>query len=469
MVFSTILFLWIFLPITLSVYFLLPRALKNTWLLIMSLIFYSWGEPKYVTLIVFSIGMNYLAGLFISACKKKKIKKIGLVLSVVFNLALLGYFKYYNFFLDSLLPLLHLHNLKIHTIALPIGISFYTFQALSYVIDLYRERFKVQKNPFKLALYITFFPQLIAGPIVQYSTIEKQLTDRRVTLQTFNLGIKRFIYGLGKKTLIANTLAMPADEIFSLPYTNLEFGIAWLGILCYTMQIYYDFSAYSDMAIGLGKMFGFDFPENFAYPYISGSIKEFWRRWHISLSSWFREYLYIPLGGNRKGEFRTYINLFIVFLATGLWHGANWTFVFWGIFHGMFLIIERIKLGKYLENSSMRIVKHIYCFFIVVIGWVFFRADSLKYALYYIQTMMGVFKGWNDVTVFYYATPWVCVILITAFVLCGPFQKCFLKNEEFFRTSEVRKFECVLLPLIFGASLMVLISDSYNPFIYFRF
>lgn len=469
MIFSTILFLWIFLPLTLCGYYVLPKPLRNTWLLVMSLTFYSWGEPKYIILMVISIFMNYFAGLLISNSRKQILKKIWLFIAVLFNLCLLGFFKYYNFFIQNMNAIFQTSPGAFIEVALPIGISFYTFQSLSYVIDLYRGQFIVQKNPFKLALYISFFPQLIAGPIVQYSTIEKQLISRCVTIKSFNYGIKRFIYGLAKKVLIANTLAMPADQIFSLPYENLELPIAWLGIVCYTLQIYFDFSAYSDMAIGLGKMFGFDFPENFHYPYVSKSVKEFWRRWHMSLSSWFREYLYIPLGGNRHGVFCTYRNLFIVFFATGLWHGANWTFVLWGVFHGIFLIIERMGLGNWLEKQQLKILNHIYTLLVVIIGWVLFRSNSLVAAVHYLKTMFGLHNGWNDVSVWYYLTPFVFFVLVIAIIGCGFSQKHVLKSEEYFLFSSIRVHEYWFLPLLFILSLIVLVSDSYNPFIYFRF
>ncbi|MBQ9513060.1 MAG: MBOAT family protein, partial [Lachnospiraceae bacterium] len=382
-------FLWIFLPVVLVINLLLGRIpgkkiqLQNIWLLLVSLFFYAWGEPFYVLLLMFSVVMNYCAGLLMERYAHKK----GLILAgdVVLNLALLGYFKYCNFFLNTLDHLLPFINLPRTKIALPIGISFFTFQAMSYVIDLYRGRYRAQKNLFNLALYISFFPQLIAGPIVKYRDIDTQIMGREVTVEKFAFGVRRFIYGLGKKVIIANIMAQSVDKLFAIDASQMTTKAAWLGALFYTLQIYYDFSGYSDMAIGLGKMFGFDFLENFNYPYIADSIKDFWRRWHISLSSWFKEYLYIPLGGNRKGEARTYINLFIVFAVTGLWHGASWNFVGWGLYHGMFLIIERIGFSKVVEKLGP--FRYAYAFLVAMIGWIFFRVESVGDGLNMVRCM----------------------------------------------------------------------------------
>jgi alginate O-acetyltransferase complex protein AlgI len=343
---------------------------------------------------------------------------------------------------------------------------------MSYVIDLYRKEIKVQKNILNLALYISFFPQLIAGPIVKYKDIEKQLTKRKITVEKFAYGIKRFVYGLGKKVILANNLALIADLIFDSGANTITMPFAWLGIIAYTLQIFFDFSGYSDMAIGLGSMFGFTFSENFNLPYLSSSITEFWRRWHISLSTWFKEYLYIPLGGNRKGKKRTYFNLWMVFLATGIWHGAAWTFVLWGIFHGLFIFIERLGFKNVLDKN--KIIGHIYTLFIVMIGWVFFRADSIGEAGSYLATMFGFSNNaltFNPVRIMNIKTP---IIIIVSILLCGILQsivKKICENRKYEKRYEAAKkyVEPVLLLSIIGMSFLILISNTYNPFIYFRF
>ena len=340
MVFSSMIFLWLFLPLVLFFYFISNNKLKNIILLIFSLIFYAWGESKYILLMLLSIFINYLFGILID--KFRKHDKLFLVLAVITNLGLLGYFKYFNFFVNVVNKINGETLVGFRDIVLPIGISFYTFQILSYVIDLYRKEIKVQKNILNLALYVSFFPQLIAGPIVKYKDVDNEINNRKVDLKLFASGVRRFVYGLGKKVLLSNTLALVVDTIYSYNVSQLNTPLVWIAIIAYTFQIYFDFSGYSDMAIGLGRMFGFHFLENFNLPYISQSITEFWRRWHISLSTWFKEYLYIPLGGNRKGKIRTYLNLFIVFFATGLWHGASFNFIAWGLYYGVFLIIEKL-------------------------------------------------------------------------------------------------------------------------------
>ena len=392
MVFSSMTFIWIFLPILLFVYYISKEKYRNIILLIFSLIFYSWGEPKYIVLMLISILVNYIFGRILDKCNKKKNKTIVLIFSIIFNLGLLVYFKYFNFIATNIDNIIGNNVIPNKNIVLPIGISFYTFQIMSYIIDLYRGDIKVQKNLLNLALYISFFPQLIAGPIVKYKDIDEQLQKRTVTIEKFSNGIKRFVYGLAKKVIFANTLAYIADTIFNSNIEFLNMPIAWLGAICYTLQIYFDFSGYSDMAIGLGKMFGFEFMENFNLPYISESITEFWRRWHISLSTWFKEYLYIPLGGNRKGKIRTYINLLIVFFATGIWHGASWNFVVWGLFNGFFLVIERIKLKELLDKNKLKFINHIYALLVIIFGWVLFRADTLKSALQYMKIMISPSK-----------------------------------------------------------------------------
>ena len=367
MVFSSSLFLFGFLPVVLAIYFFSHNRYRNLVLLIASLFFYAWGEPRNVLVMLASILINYLLGLGIEKASKQK--KLFLILSVLYNIGVLFYFKYLNF-AGSIWESLTGQTLNMKTIVLPIGISFFTFQIMSYVIDVYRGNVPAQKNLINLALYISLFPQLIAGPIVRYIDVEAQIKQRESTWDGAYVGVKRFAIGFAKKVLIADQLATLADTVFA--GGNYPSMLShWIGIIAYTLQIYYDFSGYSDMAIGLGKIFGFDFLENFNYPYISRSIKEFWRRWHISLSSWFRDYLYIPLGGNRKGKVRTYINLIIVFFVTGLWHGASFNFIVWGLYYAVFLVIERLGFGKRLEKLP-RIIQHVYTLLVVVIGWVFF-------------------------------------------------------------------------------------------------
>src|SRR5215471_8104535 len=344
MVFSSPIFLFLFLPITLAVYFVLPKRARNTWLFAASLVFYGWGEPKFLAVMLASIICNFLLAQWIEKQGNRDRARRVLTLAVAINIGLLAFFKYTDFVVENLntgLVDLGVRPLTVPSIALPIGISFFTFHALSYVIDVYRGDARALRNPIDMGLYISLFSQLIAGPIIRYHDIAAQLRERWVTRSMFARGVSRFITGLGKKVLIANTLAVPVDLIFTIPSDQLTGGLAWLGVICYALQIYFDFSGYSDMAIGLGLMFGFRFLEKFNYPYISQSITEFWRRWHISLSNWFRDYLYIPLGGNRRGRLRGYFNLVIVFLLCGLWHGASWPFVLWGTWHGLFLVAER--------------------------------------------------------------------------------------------------------------------------------
>ena len=474
MVFSSMIFLWGFLPIMLLSYYFIDKKYKNLLLLIGSLIFYSFGEPENVYLMLASIFINYLFGLLVDKASSKKSRKIYLIWAIVSNLVILGYFKYFNLILERI------HNVKFPDlefsgIVLPIGISFYTFQALSYVVDIYRGKdeengTKVQKNIFDLALYISFFPQLIAGPIVKYYDIEKQLKSRKENVTRVAYGIKRFIFGLSKKVLISNVLASTADKIFALPIDGVGTPLAWLGLICYTLQIYYDFSGYSDMAIGLGEVFGFRFMENFNYPYISKSIKEFWRRWHISLSTWFKEYLYIPLGGNRKGNVRTYINLFIVFLATGVWHGAGANFVIWGMIHGFFIIIERMFLGKYLAKKGLAIVSNIYTMLVVMIAWVFFRVETFSGAISYLKVLFKYRPGSriNDINI--YLTNEVILSIIIGILLCGIIQGIFKKfKNDLYIENEIKTYQIIVLVILLSLCILSMVSGTYNPFIYFRF
>lgn len=392
MVFSSTLFLFLFLPIVLAGYGLLPRALGNSWLLLASLVFYTWGEPQLVWVMLASIGANYLFGLWIAHLRGRPAASVALAVAVVANLAMLGTFKYAGFAVTNLnagLASLGLGAVPVPALVMPLGISFFTFHAMSYVIDVYRGDAKVQRNLADLALYVTLFPQLVAGPILRYHEVAWQFVGRRVTRDGVAYGIQRFVLGLGKKVLIANTLAGPCDRIFALPPAELDAPVAWLGIACYTGQIYFDFSGYSDMAIGLGRLFGFQFPENFRWPYAARSVRDFWRRWHISLSTWFRDYLYIPLGGNQRGAVRNAANLVTVFALCGLWHGASWTFLAWGLYHGAFLALERTRWARWLDCAG-RPWQHGYTLLVVMGGWVLFRAPDFSHALAYFGALLGL-------------------------------------------------------------------------------
>lgn len=468
MLFSSMTFLWLFLPIVLILSRLLPLKAQNWMLLAASLVFYAWGEPLYILLMITSIGFNYLFGLAIDKSGSSAKRKLWLVAALVFNLGLLGYFKYFDM-LITIINGLFGSSLALAEIALPIGISFYTFQILSYIIDLYRGEIKVQRSPFLLGLYISFFPQLIAGPIVNYKDVESQITCRDINRDKTAYGIKRFIYGLGKKVLVANTLAQAADSLFAIDFAYIPSSYLWLGAILYTFQIYYDFSGYSDMAIGLGKMFGFDFLENFDYPYISCSITEFWRRWHMSLNRWFTSYLYIPLGGNRKGAARTIINLAIVFTLTGLWHGAALCFVFWGAWHGFFMIIERLFLKKWLDGCRFKTVNRIYTMLVVIIGWVFFRAGSLSRAFEAIKVMFS-FRAGSAMPLEMFVSGGVIVSLIAAILLCGALQTVLPRlRDRLYSTDAPGWLQIGALFVILCMSVVFLVSGTYNPFIYFRF
>lgn len=474
MVFSSSIFLFVFLPLTLFVYYVINDKLKNTWLLFVSLSFYFWGEQMYTIVMLASITINYVFGLIIHWVNSKKrpilLGRIAIGLAVFANLSLLFWFKYLDFGITTANSLFGAH-IPLQHVILPIGISFFTFQGMTYVIDLYWGNTTVQKNPFKVALYISLFPQLIAGPIVRYKDVAAQIDQRKVDMNDFAAGTRRFVIGLGKKVIIANTVALTADNIFNAPFAEHTMATAWLGIICYSIQIYFDFSGYSDMAIGLGRMFGFHFLENFNYPYISTSITEFWRRWHISLSSFFRDYLYIPLGGNRRGFL--YLNLFIVFFATGLWHGASWNFVVWGFWHGAFIIIERL-----LKNSEWAkrivvptVIKRAYLLLVVMIGWVFFRAENLAYALGYLRIMFGLQQAENvGFTLGYYLDTYLAVAILLGIVGSVPFivqddiKKMGRTAYSFFTVART----CYILLVLFVSAVFVF-SSTYNPFIYFRF
>jgi alginate O-acetyltransferase complex protein AlgI len=475
MLFSSLIFLYSFLPITLLLYFIAANRYRNAILLLASLIFYAWGGVSYSLIMLFSIAFNYIMARGISRFRGSNNGFLLLVFCVFGNLLLLGVMKYSGFVITNLnTALLYFHHapVKMAPILLPAGISFFTFHALSYVVDIYRKECPVQKNPVRLALYISFFPQLIAGPIIRYHDIASQLPFRKITLSDFTEGAKRFITGLAKKVLFSNTFALPATEIFATPLANINAPLAWFGAFCYTMHIYCDFSGYSDMALGLGRMFGFHFPENFNFPYLAKSIKEFWRRWHISLSTWFRDYLYVPLGGNRKGAARTYLNLLLVFFLTGLWHGASWNFVIWGFIHGFFLILERLFLGKWLERIPG--VNLIYTLFVVVNAWVFFNAKDLSYAWGYLKTMYGAAPSGlvlKDYTA-YINQEFRFVTIISVLASFGLFswissRKLISINSPLSAALNTVHYLGLLLVLMICS--VYLLSNSYNPFIYYRF
>lgn len=460
MVFSSNIFLFLFLPLTLLAYFLpLGKRYKNTLLLVASLLFYSWGEAQYLVLLVVSIIGNYLFGIGIE--KGRRV----IFWALAFNLLLLGYFKYANFLIENLNYLLP-YKISFNEVHLPIGISFFTFHAISYLVDIYRKKCHAQRDIFALALYISFFPQLVAGPIVRYNVIEKYLIKRRQSWVFTAYGVRRFIIGLGKKVLIANPLGEVADAVFALSGGDISTSTAWIGIICYTLQIYFDFSGYSDMASGLARIFGFRFPPNFNYPYISRSIREFWRRWHISLSTWFRDYVYIPLGGNRVSTGRQYFNLVLVFFLCGLWHGSSWNFVVWGLFHGVFLVLERVFEGKIKVPFF---IHNFYTMLIIMIGWVFFRSPDLAFSFTYLERMFF----FNDVEESIYVSrlitshiTWTCLAL--ALIGISPFMRDSLVKLMRQNKSLVTVFDVYLL-IIFSVSVIRLSAATHNPFIYFQF
>ncbi len=508
MLFSSTVFLFLFLPIVCALHLLVRKELKDYTLLLASIFFYAWGEPRYVAVMLLTIIINYVGALWVANLNSKKktfgftlflsertklncscsAAKLALLLTVLGDLSFLFYFKYFNFFVENINALFdgHIDFIKV---IMPIGISFYTFQAISYVVDVYREEVEPQKNIYKLALYITLFPQLVAGPIVKYHDVADQIEHRTVDFEKVAYGVKRFIVGLAKKVLLANTLGAVADKVFTQPIDQLDCVTTWLGAICYTFQIYYDFSGYSDMAIGLGSILGFKFLENFNYPYISRSITEFWRRWHISLSTWFREYIYIPLGGNRKGNLRCYANLFIVFLITGFWHGATWSFVVWGLWNAVFIIIEKAgrnmtqnigtksspdeAASNLLQRYDKAIhllapLRHLYALLVVIIGWVIFRADTLSYAWHYLLTMFGVERGETMCHLIYYVDRIEIIALTVGIVCSAPLCSKMLEVEGRSRQLRIAAVNLWLLAL-FILSAASIAASTYNPFIYFRF
>lgn len=464
MVFSSMVFMCVFLPAVFVLHCILPgiRA-KNALLLLASVLFYAYGEPVYIILLFISTLLNYFCACGIDRFQNHR--KGVLVLAVICNLGILIVFKYTDFILGMVNSVTGLH-LPLPQIRMPIGISFFTFQAMSYVIDVYRETTRAQKNYAKVLLYISFFPQLIAGPIVKYHDVAAEIDQRTVTLDGVALGIRRFSAGLCKKVLLANTLGLVADNLFGASAGSINGAGAWLGAISYMLQIYFDFSGYSDMAIGLGWMFGFHFKENFNYPYISGTIREFWRRWHMSLSGWFLEYLYIPLGGNRKGKFRTVVNKMIVFLCTGIWHGAAINFLFWGVYHGFFLMLEEYIpwIGK--KGSAVKsFFQHVYALLVVCIGFVFFRAETMAQGCFWVREMFTGF-GWNAGAMSFalqQMTPVFLVTLAGALIACCPVKKLISEKKWYGPVAYV----CSLTGLVI--CILSLASGTYNPFIYFRF
>ena len=470
MVFSSAVFLFFFLPIVLLTYYLLPKRFKNLFLLISSLIFYTWGEGALVSVMLASTIIDYLCAIAID----KGYRRFGIVISIVINLSFLFYFKYFNFAFDNYISLLDYFNIStshlknIPKVILPMGISFYIFQTLSYTIDVYKKEVKANYNFVEFATYVTVFPQLVAGPIVRYIDIEKQLQTRRVTINNLKIGIKRFIKGFAKKMIIANTFAEITDSILTHQFHEIPSLYLWISVLSYALQIYFDFSGYSDMAIGLGKMLGFDFLENFNYPYISKSLTEFWRRWHISLSTWFKDYLYIPMGGNRISKYRTYFNLIFVFFITGLWHGASWNFIFWGLFHGLILIIERLGFSKILNQIPV-FFQHLYLVIVVLIGWVFFRIEKFDDSLDLLYNMFSFSRGNISLgqyfNMMFFPSISSCIILIVFVYFCTPHYK----KYSVYLSQKTPVLHNFLYLLLYFISLTYLSAGVYNPFIYFRF
>jgi alginate O-acetyltransferase complex protein AlgI len=490
-------FLFLFLPILLALYFVpgvaaafgrrgadgrpgSEHASYGNWLLLIaSVIFYAKGGGSFTWLMIGSIAFNYVMAIGVERAKAHSPARAKLIVAfaVTVNLVVLGVFKYANFFVqnvDAVLAGLGREQLAWTPILLPIGISFFTFHAISYVVDVYRGDATAQKSPVHAALYLLLFPQLIAGPIIRYRMIADQLARRTVTLDDFSEGVRRFVIGLGKKVLIANVVAAPVDHIFGRPLAELDIAHAWLAMVCYSLQIYFDFSGYSDMAIGLGRMFGFHFPENFRWPYIAQSIQEFWRRWHMSLSSWFRDYLYVPLGGSRVPPARMYTNLVTVFFLCGLWHGASWNFVIWGLFHGTFLVVERLGLSSRVA-ALWRPLRHVYVLVTVMVGWVFFRAETLASSTTFLGVMFGITHPVETTpfTLAFYLTPEVCLALVAGLIGSGPLVPALAKRRETaaggWRSPGIDLAATAALLVVLSASILQMAARTYNPFIYFRF
>ncbi|WP_294344577.1 MBOAT family O-acyltransferase [uncultured Clostridium sp.] len=471
MLFSSNIFIFVFLPIVILLYYTIFRfKFKNLFLLVSSLIFYGWGEPKFIIIMIMSIFMNYIFGLLVDKFREDKSKaKNILVFSMTLNIVVLFIFKYLTFTIYNI-NMYGGYNLNVPSITLPIGISFFTFQAISYVVDVYRNDGKVQKNLFNVALYIAFFPQLVAGPIVKYSTVDYEINNRKETFKDFSNGVWRFIIGLSKKVLISNTMAVIADAAFSNIYSGISVSFAWLGAIAYTLQIFYDFSGYSDMAIGLGLMFGFHFEENFNYPYISQNVSEFWRRWHISLGKWFKEYVYFPLGGSRvKSNDRKIINLFVVWILTGIWHGSSWTFVLWGLMY--FLLITVEKFSGFDKRPCKKIwINHLYTLLAVIIGWVIFRSNTISEAGMYLKSMIGIGANGlvDNVTIMYIKEN--IIFFITGILFSMPVIDYITKKIKRKKIYAILEFSSsIIVFILFIICITYLVKNTYNPFIYFNF
>ena len=468
MLFSSLTFLIFFLPITIILYYLVDNIKwKNTVFLLSSLVFYLWGEPKFALVLIATIAWTYLSAILLYKIKEDFCRKIALMLSVGGLILILAYFKYFNWIIENVNCVFG-SNFNALNIILPLGISFYVFQSISYVADVYYRQVNPQKNLLNLSLYIVMFPSLVAGPIVKYHDIESQISERVVSFDDFEQGFSRFLMGLAKKVLVANPMGEIADSVFNAPIGAFGTSVAWIGAIAYSLQIYFDFSGYSDMAIGLCRMFGFKIPENFNYPYLSRSITEFWRRWHISLSTWFKLYLYIPLGGNRVGKIINYRNLLIVFLATGIWHGASWNFIFWGIYNGLFVVVEKIfSITKIVESKIIySVLGHFYLLLVVVFGWVFFRSSDISYAVEYIKVML--YKDCNG-----YILPNHLLNNYNQIIMVIGFLLSVFRYESYSwvlaRWTMLFSLHRVLLVILFVLCLSELAASTYNPFIYFRF
>ena len=483
MLFTTLIFIFLFLPLTIALSYLF-RPYRNTILLLASLFFYAWGGMVYTFVLVASITINYTVGLWINKSKTKNQSQWALAAGIILNIGILSLFKYSAFWVENLnwgLALFGAGQVAHTPLSLPLGISFFTFQATSYLVDIYRKTAKVERNPIDLGLYISLFPQLIAGPIVRYHQIAAQLKKRVTSWERFAEGAKQFVQGLAKKVLLANTFGFVADDIFAMHGSQLTTSVAWLGIICFSLQIFFDFSGYSNMAIGLGRMFGFELPINFNFPYIAKSVREFWRRWHITLSTWFRDYVYIPLGGNRKGQSRVLLNLIIVFFIVGLWHGASWTFICWGLWHGLFMARERTSFGSWVKSLWLPL-QHIYTLLIVVFGWVLFRAETFGHAAYYYKALFGFAQSTENLDLArIYINNDLLSFMAVALICCTPFwfwakgrllsvfpdKYISMSSPMFARGYGVVSTLTMLVLLL--TSLMYLAADQYNPFIYFRF
>jgi len=470
LVFSSLVFIFVFLPITLFIYYLSPKKLKNLVLLISSLIFYAWGEPIYIFLMIFTTVFSYVSAILIDKYKSKKTSSLAIfILSVAVNLSVLCFFKYYGFFIDNINNLFSM-NIKFKKLPLPVGISFYTFQTLSYIIDVYLKKVPVQKNIISFSTYVTMFPQLVAGPIVKYGDINKQLENRKENLDKFGEGVSYFIRGLSKKVLLANNIGLLWSNVKALSPDKISVFSAWLGILAFTFQIYFDFSGYSDMAIGLGKFFGFDLMENFNYPYISKSVTEFWRRWHISLGSWFREYVYIPLGGNKKGALKQYRNLFIVWFLTGFWHGANWNFIIWGLYFGILITLEKIFVLKWLDKLP-NFISHVYALIIIIVGWAIFEFENTSVLFSFIKTMFGMGSNTfiDNQSIYYLYTN--LFLFILAIIFSTPLPKKLFKKLIY--NVKLKPYAKLIVPTIYLILIFLcttyLVNETYNPFLYFKF